>query len=168
MDSEDKHACDDSYSYTGETRTALSFLIQGKNHCPQPWFHLLVKLVYHWAHQSNQNNQGLVITMDIVQVNSCSISPFKIIKVFGRQRQADFWVRGQPVLQSEFQDSQGYTEKPCLEKPKKKKKLLKYVSLISIWGTGREKRKGAWQQLPCSAVVTWLPYQTWLWNCVNL
>jgi hypothetical protein len=34
----------------------------------------------------------------------------------------DFWVRGQPGLQSEFQDSQGYTEKPCLEKPKKKKK----------------------------------------------
>jgi hypothetical protein len=31
----------------------------------------------------------------------------------GRQRQADFWVRGQPGLQSEFQDSQSYTEKPC-------------------------------------------------------
>jgi hypothetical protein len=31
-------------------------------------------------------------------------------------------VRGQPGLQSEFLDSQGYTEKPCLEKPKKKKK----------------------------------------------
>jgi hypothetical protein len=30
--------------------------------------------------------------------------------------------RGQPGLQSEFQDSQGYTEKPCLKKPKKKKK----------------------------------------------
>jgi hypothetical protein len=29
----------------------------------------------------------------------------------------DFWVRGQPGLQSEFQDSQGYTEQPCLEKP---------------------------------------------------
>jgi hypothetical protein len=26
----------------------------------------------------------------------------------------DFWVPGQPGLQSEFQDSQGYTEKPCL------------------------------------------------------
>ena len=26
-----------------------------------------------------------------------------------------FWVRGQPGLQNEFQDSQGYTEKPCLE-----------------------------------------------------
>jgi hypothetical protein len=25
-------------------------------------------------------------------------------------------------LQSEFQDSQSYTEKPCLEKPKKKKR----------------------------------------------
>jgi hypothetical protein len=30
--------------------------------------------------------------------------------------------RRQPGLQSEFQDSQGYTDKPCLEKPKKKKK----------------------------------------------
>ena len=34
----------------------------------------------------------------------------------------DFWVQGQPGLQSEFQDSQGYTEKPCLKKKKKKKK----------------------------------------------
>jgi hypothetical protein len=29
----------------------------------------------------------------------------------------DFWVRGQPGLQTEFQNSQGYTEKPCLKKP---------------------------------------------------
>jgi hypothetical protein len=35
-----------------------------------------------------------------------------------RQRQANFWVQGQPGLQSEFQDSQGYTEKPCLKKQK--------------------------------------------------
>jgi hypothetical protein len=28
----------------------------------------------------------------------------------------DFWVWGQPGLQSEFQDSQGYTEKHCLGK----------------------------------------------------
>jgi hypothetical protein len=34
----------------------------------------------------------------------------------GRQRQADFWVWGQSGLQSEFLDSQGYTEKPCLKK----------------------------------------------------
>jgi hypothetical protein len=32
-----------------------------------------------------------------------------------------FLSRGQPGLQSEFQNSQGYTEKPCLEKEKKKK-----------------------------------------------
>jgi hypothetical protein len=38
-----------------------------------------------------------------------------------RQRKADFWVRGQPGLQSEFQDSQGYTEKPCLKKKKNSK-----------------------------------------------
>jgi hypothetical protein len=31
----------------------------------------------------------------------------------------------QPGVQSECQDSQGYTEKPCLEKPKKKKKKKK-------------------------------------------
>jgi hypothetical protein len=30
----------------------------------------------------------------------------------------DFCVQGQPGLQSEFQDSQSCTEKPCLEKPK--------------------------------------------------
>jgi hypothetical protein len=40
-----------------------------------------------------------------------------LIPALGRQRQVDFWVRGQPGLQSELQDSQGcYTEKPCLEK----------------------------------------------------
>jgi hypothetical protein len=45
-----------------------------------------------------------------------------LIPALRRQRQVDFWVQGQPGLQSEFQDSQDYTEKPCLEKPKKKKK----------------------------------------------
>jgi hypothetical protein len=33
-----------------------------------------------------------------------------LIPALGRQRQADFWVPGQPGLQSEFQDSQGYRE----------------------------------------------------------
>jgi hypothetical protein len=37
------------------------------------------------------------------------------------------WVQGQPGLQSEFQDSQGYTEKPCLGKTERK--------------TNRQKRK---------------------------
>jgi hypothetical protein len=34
------------------------------------------------------------------------------------------------VLQSEFQDSQGYTEKPCLEKTKKKTKKKKSFSVV--------------------------------------
>ena len=55
-----------------------------------------------------------------------------LIPALGRQRQEDFWIWGQPGLQSEFQDSQGYTENPCFEKtnkqknkPKKKKKRKK-------------------------------------------
>jgi hypothetical protein len=48
-----------------------------------------------------------------------------LIPALGRQRQADFWVRGQPGLQSKFQDSQGYTEKPCLKTNKKKKQTNK-------------------------------------------
>jgi hypothetical protein len=55
------------------------------------------------------------------------------IPALGRQRQADFGVRGQPGLQSEFQDSQDYTEKPCLEKQKQKtKKQNKQKRALSI------------------------------------
>ena len=43
-------------------------------------------------------------------------------------RQADFRAPGQPGLQSEFQDSQGYTEKPCLKKKKKRQKKKKKKS----------------------------------------
>jgi hypothetical protein len=45
-----------------------------------------------------------------------------LIPALGRLRQADFWVRDQPGLQSEWQDSQGYTEKPCLKKQSKQTK----------------------------------------------
>jgi hypothetical protein len=49
-----------------------------------------------------------------------------LIPALGRQRQADFWVWGQPGLQSEFQDSQGYTETlPQQNKNKNKKKKPK-------------------------------------------
>jgi hypothetical protein len=47
-----------------------------------------------------------------------------------RQRPVDLWVQGQPGLQGEFQDSQGYTEKSYLEgKRKRKRKKEK----IRIW-----------------------------------
>jgi hypothetical protein len=48
-----------------------------------------------------------------------------LILALGRQRQTDFWVRGQPGLQSEFQDSQGYTEKHSLSQKK--------VFIDSLW-----------------------------------
>jgi hypothetical protein len=48
-----------------------------------------------------------------------------LIPALGRQRQADFEVRGQPGLQSEFQDRQDYTEKSCLKKKKQKTKKNK-------------------------------------------
>ena len=36
------------------------------------------------------------------------------------------WVQDQPGLQIEFQDSQDYTEKPCLKKANKQNTLLFY------------------------------------------
>jgi hypothetical protein len=39
-----------------------------------------------------------------------------LIPALWKQRQEDIWVQGQPDLQSEFQDSHSYTEKPCLRK----------------------------------------------------
>jgi hypothetical protein len=56
-----------------------------------------------------------------------------LILALRRQRQADFWVRGQPGLQSEFQDSQGYTEKPCFEKPKPNQNQTKPNQTQNKW-----------------------------------
>jgi hypothetical protein len=52
-----------------------------------------------------------------------------LIPALKRQGQADLWVQGQPALQSEFQDSQDYTGKPCLLK---KKKQYYYLLLLLI------------------------------------
>jgi hypothetical protein len=63
-----------------------------------------------------------------------------LVLALGRQRQADFWVPGQLGLQSEFQDSQDYTEKPCLEKWKRKKKENENENKRGK-GKGKEKEK---------------------------
>ena len=42
------------------------------------------------------------------------------IPALGIQRQRDFLIQGQPGLQIDCQDSQCYTEKPCLQKQNKK------------------------------------------------
>jgi hypothetical protein len=51
-----------------------------------------------------------------------------VFRIYHVKKQNQSWVvahlsvQSQPGLQSEFQDSQGYTEKPCLEKTKQKQK----------------------------------------------
>jgi hypothetical protein len=61
--------------------------------------------------------------LTVLEVDS---SPAVVVHAFNPSTwEADagrFLSSGKPGLQSEFQDSQGYTEKPCLEKNQKKKK----------------------------------------------
>lgn len=56
-----------------------------------------------------------------------------LIPVLRRKRQVDLRVWGQPGLYSKLQDSQGYREKSCLKK-KKKKRYFKISHLcIYVW-----------------------------------
>jgi hypothetical protein len=58
----------------------------------------------------------------------------------------DFWVRGQPGLQSEFQDSQGYTEKPCLEKQKNRKTKNKNKTMeVHLFNRGDANLFSTWK-----------------------
>ena len=52
-----------------------------------------------------------------------------LIPALRMQRQADFWVWGQPGLQSQFQDSQ---RKPVSKKPKKEKEKKEKKSVLEI------------------------------------
>lgn len=56
----------------------------------------------------------------------------RVILAPSRQRQVDCWVQGQPGLHRKLQDSQGYIEKPCLEKPKRKFKRTFVAPLAFI------------------------------------
>ena len=64
-----------------------------------------------------------------------------LIPALGWQRQSHFWVQCQPGLQSEFQDSEGYTEKPCLDKTKNKKQKKNKTTTTTtkknhcLWGS---------------------------------
>jgi hypothetical protein len=78
----------------------------------------LGKLFSRNINPTSYNNEQSVKICPLSQAWWCT----PLIPALGRQRQVDFWVQGQPGQQSEFQDSQGYTEKPCLKKKKKKKK----------------------------------------------
>jgi hypothetical protein len=84
-----------------------------------------------------------------------------LIPALGKQRQADFWVRGQPGLQSEFQNSQSYTEMPCLKKTKKEKKKESYfLGRVTPWHTCGAQRTTfrSWSSLTVDTcpVVDWI------------
>jgi hypothetical protein len=91
----------------------------------ETWFMKILRLsgLFVWYFELRVNKRGWV----------CWRTP--LIPVLGRQRQADFWVWGQPGLQSEFQDSQGYTEKPCLKTNKQTNKQ-KRVNKSETLGAG--------------------------------
>jgi hypothetical protein len=78
-----------------------------------------------------------------------------LILALGRQRQVDFWVWGQPGLQSEFQESQGYTEKLCLKIQKTKNKTKQKR------GTHRQHARGAGAACPVSIGIVALCLPTY-------
>jgi hypothetical protein len=108
-----------------------------------------------------------------------------LIPALGRQRQADFWVRGQLGLQSEFQDSQGYTEKPCLKKTKKKNQkkifwcVVKHTQHLLIFLSGQSSglkhpvtpdspELSDHHKMKLGSHEMIAPWLTWQWSCVML
>ena len=55
-----------------------------------------------------------------------------LITALGRQRQPDLWVRSQPGLHSELQDSQGYTREAYLGKRNLSQKKKYQMSILSL------------------------------------
>jgi hypothetical protein len=68
----------------------------------------------HFLHNLTENSEFFHMSYNFA-IN------FPVIRIFF-QRQADFWVWVQQGLQSEFQENQGYTEKPCLKTNKQTNK----------------------------------------------
>jgi hypothetical protein len=64
-----------------------------------------------------------------------------------------FLSSSQPGLQSEFQDSQGYTEKPCLKKPNQRKKRERKKTKQNK-KYGREKKIKATTVSACTQLST--------------
>jgi hypothetical protein len=105
----------------------------------QPFLLLVLKtFLYQWLALSGFTDLLISLARDPWSINlrifilSQAWWRTPLIPALGRQRQADFWVRGQPGLQSEFQDSQGYTEKPCLKKQTNKQTIRKTIMKMAI------------------------------------
>ena len=85
----------------------------------------------HGAHHSAASLQGVVISPLLKY--ECLARQWwhtPLFPALGRHWLGVFCVRGQPGLQSDFQDIQGYTEKPCLNHPPPKKKVKQFFLVI--------------------------------------
>ena len=78
-----------------------------------------------------------------------------LILALRRQKEVDLWVQGQPGLQSEFQDSQDYTEKPCIENKQTNKQTKQTKTNISKKNQQQpslvlqmDKTQRAWDPIP--------------------
>ena len=76
-----------------------------------------------------------------------------LMPAFERQKQMNLWVQGQPGLQTEFQDSQGYTEKPCLVRKKDSGREFKVIlDCIRLWFQNKQK----WSMNACNCGQYWV------------
>jgi hypothetical protein len=73
-------------------------------------------IIMEWSVWTYESQIEVISGNTVLKSVYISQAVMALIPALGRQRQVDFWVPGQAGLQSEFQDSQGYTEKPCLQK----------------------------------------------------
>ena len=90
-----------------------------------------------------------------------------LIPALRRQRQVDLWVRGQPSLQSEFQDSQGYTEKPHLRKKTQpnKQKQNQTTTTAKQKANNTDSATKAWREYDCRELVCRRIKHGSIWNC---
>ena len=63
---------------------------------------------------TTQNGRNKIVSYIVSGVSTMLASITGQLPALWRPRQVDFSFQGQPGLQSEFQDSHGYTEKPRL------------------------------------------------------
>jgi hypothetical protein len=82
-----------------------------------------------------------------------------LIPALRRWRQADLWARGQPGLQSKFQNSQGYTEKPCHKNKTKHSNFRPGVVALTINPSTRKVEASRFLSSRPAWSTKWVPGQ---------
>jgi hypothetical protein len=112
------------------------------HHRPVPHTEARSKRRFFLLHQTGINTETHNCTIRVRDCQAWWCTP--LIPALGRQRQVVFWVQGQPGLQSEFQDSQGYTEKKKSERlwsTKSQMGCLHEISSLDPRGSMQKRRQ---------------------------